>query len=207
MVTQNLKLSDFSKNTENPFLNQALEVINKNIVQKTKTATNTGESAILKAVDESTGQILGYTTFIRQIEVDEEQFAKFYLSNFSAFYDLKPASMKVFGFVLKQLKPNRDNFEFYFEDCSKETGYTKMTIYRGLTELLNNNIIARGRNEYAYFINPMIVFNGNRVTFAKTYVKKREKNKIEDKSQLEIGFPSGMSSVQESFEAEGKAEL
>jgi len=183
------KLSDFSKNIENPFLNQALEVINKNIVQKNKTASNTGESAILKAIDEKTGNVLGHTTFIRQIEVDEEQFTKFYLSNFSAFYGLKPASIKVFGFILKQLKPNRDTFDFYVEDCILETGYTKMTIYRALTELLNNNIIARGRNEYAYFINPMVIFNGNRVTFAKTYVKKQSKKIKElDENQLSLSF-------------------
>ena len=43
----------------------------------------------------------------------------------------------------------------------------------GLTNLLQNEIIARGRHESLYFINPMVTFNGNRITFAKTYVKKK----------------------------------
>lgn len=182
------KLSEFTKNNENPFLENALEVINRNIVQKTKMTKNAGESAILKAVDDKTGEILGHTAFIRQIEVDEDQFAKFYLNGFKAFFDLKPASIKVFGFILKQLKPNKDTFDFSLEDCIGDTEYTKQTIYRGLTELLNNEIIARGRFEYQYFINPMIVFNGNRVTFAKTYVRKKGAKKIEDKNQLSLGF-------------------
>lgn len=194
------KLSDFAKNIENPFLDKALEVINKNIVQKNKTATNTGESAILKAIDESTGEVLGHTTFIRQIEVDEEQFAKFYLSNFSAFYDLKPSSIKVFGYILKQLKPNADTFAFYLEDCIIETNYTKVTIYRALTELLINNIIARGRKESIYFINPMVVFNGNRITFARTYVKKQtKKTKAIGKDQLSLPFDKS----QANFELDG----
>lgn len=182
------KLSEFAKNTENPFLNTALEVINKNIVQKTKMTKNAGERAILKAVDESTGEILGHTAFIRQIEVDEEKFAKFYLSGFQAFYDLKPASLKVFGFILQQLKPNQDKFDFSVEDCMSDTGYKKQSTYRALTELLNNDIIARGRFDYQYYINPLIVFNGNRVTFAKTYVKKKKVGELEDKNQLKLDF-------------------
>lgn len=182
------KLSEFSKNTENPFLNNALEVINKNIVQKTRMSKNTDERAILKAVDESTGEILGHTAFIRQIEVDEQQFTKFYLSGFQAFYDLKPSSMKVFGFILKQLKPNQDKFDFSIDDCMSDTSYKKQSVYRALTELLNNEIIARGRFDYQYYINPLIVFNGNRVTFAKTYVKKQKATKIEDKNQLKLDF-------------------
>jgi hypothetical protein len=180
------KLSEFSKNAENPFLNNALEVINKNIVQRTKMTKNTDERAILKAIDESTGEILGHTAFIRQIEVDEEQFAKFYLNGFQAFYDLKPASLRIFGFILKQLKPNRDVFDLSIDDCIADTGYTKQSIYRGLTELLNNEIIARGRFEYQYFINPLVVFNGNRVTFAKTYVKKKKSKGINDPNQMKL---------------------
>lgn len=180
------KLSEFEMNRENPFLSEALEVINKNIVQKTKMASNTGERAILKAVDDSTGEILGHTAFIRQIEVDEEKFTKFYLSGFQAFYDLMPSSIKVFGFVLNLLKPNRDDFDFYAEDCMKTHSLSRKTVERALTELLNNGVIARGRNEYQYFINPMVVFNGNRVTFAKTFVKKKKPTPIEDKAQLKL---------------------
>lgn len=61
-----------------------------------------------------------------------------------------------------------------------------MPIYKGLAELITAEIIARGPNEYVWFINPMIVFNGDRVTFAKTYVKKKTKT-IDDR-QLSL-FP------------------
>ncbi|MCD8450438.1 RepA protein, partial [Tenacibaculum dicentrarchi] len=86
----NSSINEFKLNIKNPFLEDAVEQINSKIVKKYKTATKTGEKAILKAIDENTGEILGHTQFIRQIEVDEEQFTKIYLSNFSAFFDLKP---------------------------------------------------------------------------------------------------------------------
>lgn len=117
--------------------------------------------------------MLGHTTFIRQVEVDEDKFAKLYLSNFSAFHELGKQAIKIFGYILEQLIPNRDMFMFFMDECMVHTGYaTKKPIYKGLADLVEAEIIARGPSDTNYFINPLIVFNGNRVTFAKTYVKK-----------------------------------
>jgi hypothetical protein len=183
-VKKTIKLSDFNFNSENPFVSQAIDTVNKNVVKKYKTATKTGEKAILKAIDEN-GEILGHTQFIRQIEVDEEQFAKLYLSNFSAFFDLKQPAIRVFGYVLKQLVPNKDEFIFIIEDCMKYTHYkSKASVFEGLAELIHNQIIARGKKDILYYVNPMVVFNGNRITFAKTYV--RAKKKENDPNQLSI---------------------
>lgn len=180
------KLTDFEKNTENPFIKQAVEQVQKNVVKKYKTAGSTDKKAILQAYDSTTGEILGHTQFIRQIEVDEQQFAKLYLSNFSAFFDLKPQAIKVFGYILNQLVPNKDEFIFDREDCMKYSGYkSDKSVFIGLTSLLNNDIIARGKTDYRYYINPMIAFNGNRITFAKTYVKKQKKTLI-DPNQTSI---------------------
>lgn len=177
-------ISEFKLNKENPFLKQAVEQVNQNIVKKYKTATKTGEKAILQAFDPNSGEVVGHTQFIRQIEVDEEQFAKLYLSNFSAFFDLKPQAIRVFGYILKQLVPNKDEFVFLLEDCQEYTGYKSSTSVRiGLTSLLENEIIARGKTDFLYFINPMVVFNGNRITFAKTYVKKQKKIQIDPSQQ------------------------
>lgn len=178
------KLTDFEKNTENPFIKQAVEQVQQNVVKKYKTAGSTDKKAILQAYDQTTGEILGHTQFIRQIEVDEQQFAKLYLSNFSAFFDLKPQAIKVFGYILNQLVPNKDEFIFDREECMEYTGYkSDKSVFIGLTSLLNNDIIARGKTDYRYYINPMIAFNGNRITFAKTYVKKQKKAQIDPSQQ------------------------
>ncbi len=186
MTKKMYKLSDYELNKENPFLKEALEVINNNIVKKYKTATNTGESAILQAVDTKTGELRGHTQFIRQIEVDEQQFTKIYLSQFSAFFDLKPQAIKVFGYVLNQLIPHKDEFVFFLDDCMEFTKYSKSSVFIGLGDLVENKIIARGRSDNFYYINPMVAFNGNRVTFAKSYVKKSKS--IPNPNQLEMDF-------------------
>lgn len=183
------KVSQYQKNDENPFLNQALEVIDKNIVKKYKNSTKTDQKATLLAYDPNTSEVLGYTRFVRQIEVDEEQFAKLYLSNFAAFFDLSQSSIRVFGYILSCLKPKQDMIVFLMDKCKDYTKYeTTKPIYKGLAELLQAEIIARGPADNLWFINPMIVFNGDRVTFAKTYVRKKKATKIEDKNQLKLDF-------------------
>ena len=75
--------------------------------------------------------------------------------------------------------------------------FKQKPIYEGLAGLINAKIIARGYNEYTYFINPLVAFNGDRVSYVKTYVKKR---KPEDKNQLSLSF----SESKELFEADKK---
>lgn len=189
-----IKFSDFEKNKENPFLKQALEEINQSTVKKYKSATGTDQRAILQAYDPNTGENLGHTTFIRQMEVDEQEFVKFYLRDFKAFYGLTEKAIRIFGYVLTKLVTNKDEFIFLLEECMDATGYqSKRPIYAGLTELIQAEIIARGRTEVFYYINPMVVFNGSRVTFAKTYVKKNtaqslkaQQKELANKSQLDL---------------------
>ena len=178
-------ITKYEMNKENPFVKQAIQKIENNIVKKYKSSTGTSRNAILQAVN-SEGEHVGHTSFIRQIEVDEDQFAKIYLSNFSSFFNLKPQAIKVFGYILEQLVPNKDEFLFFIEDCLDYTKYKSDTSVRiGLTNLLENEIIARGRTEVLYYINPMVAFNGNRITFAKTYVKKQKQQKM-DPSQTTL---------------------
>jgi hypothetical protein len=110
----------------------------------------------------------------------------YYLSQFSAFFDLKPQAIKVFGYVLNQLMPHKDEFVFFLDDCMEFTKYSKSSVFIGLGNLVENKIIARGRSDNFYYINPMVAFNGNRVTFAKSYVKKSKS--IPNPNQLEMDF-------------------
>ncbi|MSL25577.1 RepA protein [Escherichia coli] len=189
-----VKLTDFQKNEENPFMKQAIEGIENHVVKKYKSSTGSDKKAVVAVADTDTGEVFR-TSFIRQIEVDEEQFAKLYLNNFAAFFDLSQAAIRVFGYIMTCMKPKNDMIMFILEDCLEYTKYTsKGTVYRGLAELVKAEIIARGINENLWFINPLIVFNGDRVSFTKTYVRKKslstKKKAEEDERQLSLGFSS-----------------
>lgn len=194
MAKNELKLSDFQRNKENPFMKQAIEYIENHVVKKYKSSTGSDKKAVVAVADTDTGEVFR-TSFIRQIEVDEEQFAKLYLNNFAAFFDLSQAAIRVFGYIMTCMKPKNDMIMFILEDCLEYTKYTsKGTVYRGLAELVKAEIIARGINENLWFINPLIVFNGDRVSFTKTYVRKKslstKKKAEEDERQLSLGFSS-----------------
>ncbi|KAB3706894.1 MFS transporter [Phocaeicola vulgatus] len=194
MAKNELKLSDFQRNKENPFMKQAIEDIENHVVKKYKSSTGSDKKAVVAVADTDTGEVFR-TSFIRQIEVDKEQFAKLYLNNFAAFFDLSQAAIRVFGYIMTCMKPKNDMIMFILEDCLEYTKYTsKGTVYRGLAELVKAEIIARGINENLWFINPLIVFNGDRVSFTKTYVRKKslstKKKAEEDERQLSLGFSS-----------------
>ena len=179
MVKNSIK--DFEKNKENPFLKEALEKVEKKVVKKYKSSSGTSKKAIFQAVD-SEGNPVGHTSFIRQVEVDEEEFTKIYLSQFSAFFDLKQNGIRVFGYVMTKLVPNKDMFMFFLDECMEYTGYkSHKSVHSGLAQLLNCGIIARGRSDNFYFINPMVIFNGDRISFTKTYVNKNG-NSINEKN-------------------------
>ncbi|MBV3829714.1 RepA protein, partial [Bacteroides uniformis] len=165
-----VKLTDFQKNEENPFMKQAIEGIENHVVKKYKSNSGGDKRAVVALADTETGEVFK-TSFIRQIEVDEEQFTKLYLSNFAAFFDLSQAAIRVFGYFMTCMKPKNDLIIFNRKKCLEYTKYkTDKAVYKGLAELVKAEIIARGPADNLWFINPLIVFNGDRVTFAKTYV-------------------------------------
>lgn len=168
-MNKGTNLTDFKLNRENPFAKQTIVKMGNYLSSRQVVGKNEDERSVLQAVDDS-GQLLGQTVFVRSKMVDTETFAKVYQLGFQAFADLKPSVMKVFQYIVSQLKPNNDRFFLYVEDIMKTTGYTKMTVYRALGQLCAREIIARGSSNTDYFINPMYVFNGNRVTFITNWI-------------------------------------
>jgi hypothetical protein len=180
-------LNKFPEHEENPFMENAIREIHDHSVKKKVFVK--GNKSVLNQVINDNGEIVAHSAFLRTIEVDESQFVKLYLSRFAAFYDLSKAAIKVFGYILnKCVIPNKDIFYIDFDEAKEFTGYSANNIIRtGLSCLTEQGIIARSTNPYKYYINPLVVFNGDRITFADSYIKKRKKPvKTEDTNQLSI---------------------
>lgn len=192
MVTKNklLKVSDFPQNHENPFLPTAIPQMKSHFTRAYVNAAGADQKAILNAVDPNTGEVVGNTTFVKKKIVDDEQFAKIFLAQFEAFFDLSQAAIRVFGYITTCMMAAKDMVVFDKNDCKKYTHYTaSSTIYKGIAELLNCGIIARGWSDNVFYINPLIVWNGSRVTFVTQYEKKSSKARlIEDENQLSMQF-------------------
>jgi len=157
---------------ENPFVEQVIQDIK--IIQKTQVVRSKNRDEIQLIVN-SSGEVEGHTAFMKFVEVDEEQFAKVYLSQFSAFWELSKPAIRVFGFIINVLKPKQDEFFLEMNKCLDYTKYKHpKDVLSGISALIECGIIARSDSHFKYFINPMVVFNGDRVSFAKTYIKRKK---------------------------------
>jgi hypothetical protein len=157
---------------ENPFVEQAIQDIK--IIQKTQVVRSKNRDEIQLIVN-SSGEVEGHTAFMKFVEVDEEQFAKVYLSQFTAFWELSKPAIRVFGFIINVLKPKQDEFFLEMTKCLDYTKYKHpKDVLSGISALIECGIIARSDSHFKYFINPMVVFNGDRVSFAKTYIKRKK---------------------------------
>lgn len=194
-MSKNTKqLRSFERHLENPFVEEAIEHIK--VKKRTQMINAQSKNAIHYVVNSETGEVDGYSAFLKVIEVDEERFAKLYLAELGLLWELSKPAIRIFTYITTLLKPHSDRFIFTFDDCQEYTGYkSHNSITKGLVELIEKGIIARTKYHFEYFINPMIVFNGSRVTFAKTYVKRRKKKQIEDKNQMRLFEASNHESI------------
>lgn len=180
------RITDFPTNKENPFLKQAIEQIQGHVIKRSQMSTGSTKKAILQAVNPDTGEPVGYTSFVRQIEVDDDKFTKIYSSHLQAFFDLSKTGMRVLAYVMTCMRISRDTILFDIDEAMNYTGYkAHRSVYDGLAELLKAKIIARGKKDNIYYINPMIIFNGNRINFIEQYVKKSNDGIKDDIKPLE----------------------
>ena len=183
-ATKYKKLKEFDSYDENPFVERAIQDIK--IIKRTQVVRPENRDEI-QMITSSEGEVTGYSAFTRFIEVDEEKFAKVYLSQFASFWELSKPAIRVFGYILTVLKPKQDSFTFDMADCLAHTKYnTEKSVFEGLSALITCGIVARGNRHYRYFINPLVVFNGDRVAFTKMYVRKKKDREKTDKSQLDL---------------------
>lgn len=178
------KLTELETFKENPFIEKAVNDIK--VVRKQQVIRPRNKDEI-QMIMSSEGEVTGYTAFTRFIEVDEEKFAKVYLSQFANFWELSKPAIRVFSYILTVLQPRMDTFIFKMDDCLKHTGYThRNNVLTGLANLAECNIIARSNYDWEYFINPLVVFNGDRVAFTKMYVKKKKEKDKGAPNQLDL---------------------
>lgn len=160
------------KYKENPFANGVFNI------EKGKKSVIAGSTKQV-LVDIDTGQIEGITLMHKYKEVDKEQFVKLYIDEVASLFELSRTGLRVFGFVLKALRINSAEIYIDISELMVFCGYKqKNQVYKGLAELIANKIIAMSVRPNLWFINPSIIFNGDRVVFAKEYRIKDTTKKV-----------------------------
>lgn len=129
-------------------------------------------------------EIEASTTIQQHKWVDKTQFVKIFIGELTAFFDLKPAAYKMLMVCFTELKriPGQDKIFIPFagiQTALDDVGITlsRPTYDRGITELIEKKFLAAGVFAGWYYINPALIFNGDRAAFVRTYQIKPEKNK------------------------------
>lgn len=109
-------------------------------------------------------------------EIDPEQFVKVYTAGISAMYDLSKSGIKALHYCTTILVPDNDVIYIYIPEMIDFCGWkSKKQAYVGLKELVKAGIIAPSFHPGKWFINPRVMFNGNRLMLIQDIRKKEVK--------------------------------
>ncbi|MBA0203705.1 hypothetical protein [Pectobacterium aroidearum] len=123
-----------------------------------------------------------FANIVHTQEVDKEEFIKLYTSQIKAYFDLTKTAYKVF-FIFLRIYQDAIGKDHFYLSCKKAMSLaekidhfvlSESIFYRGIKELIEKKIIVKTNEKNWYFINPAIVFNGDRARFVSEIIKKKE---------------------------------
>ncbi|HGH3583666.1 TPA: hypothetical protein ACJK1P_003161 [Salmonella enterica subsp. diarizonae serovar 38:(k):z35] len=138
-----------------------------------------------------------FANIVHTQEVDKEEFIKLYTSQIKTYFDLTKTAYKVF-FIFLRIYQDAIGKDHFYLSCKKAMSLaekidhfvlSESIFYRGIKELIEKRIIAKTNEKNWYFINPAIVFNGDRARFFSEIIKKKEA--IEEQMESAISNDSG----------------
>lgn len=131
------------------------------------------------------GEVKGAAIIYKE-EVDKSNFIKIYADGIAPILNLHNAGKRAFMVVYEQLLGRNGigrtmvNLDWQMlPDVEQAAIGSKKSLMRGIKELIVAKIIAPTMTPGVYFINPVFVFNGNRLTVARQFIQ-REAASIPD---------------------------
>lgn len=168
--------------TENPFLDGSTVDIRGR--KKRYTVAARGDVLI-----DPNGQVKGGIEHSIVRVVDDAQFVKVFSDGIAGMYDLRSAGSKVFRYLFDQVQkhPNVDRLYLYFMDAAEEPWViSKPVFFRGMAELLDKAFIARSSNPNMYYLNPAMIWNGDRFRFVQEYQRAKQPKPIAHAHQQQL---------------------
>ena len=142
-------------------------------------------------INHSTGEIM-QTSVATFKQVDDAEFTKLFAQNIALTFNLKSAGIKAFNVLIWCVQYHAINKDMVqidettlgdFIHNHKKLTLSLTTMYRGIDELINAQIIARQKKVGFYYINPSFCFNGDRIVFMNAIQRKGSIPNSEDKQQ------------------------
>lgn len=162
---------------ENPFLDAMI------VQTRDKRLTVARGSHI---VDLGTGEVEGVTEIAQVIQVDREQFVKLFVKDLATWFDLTKTAQKTLVIVMRAMAARSINRDTLILDWDESFGQPKASFFRGVHELIEQQVMARAKLPGLYYVNPALIFNGDRARFIKEYrVRKTTPPDVKAREELE----------------------
>lgn len=155
-----VQLKDLKGTETNPFM---IELKGKMYLQPRANVILAKGEAI---IDKLSGEIKDDSVLMgKRKVVDKSSFAKIYASEIGLLYDLTKSAINIFLHLTKVMDYDNKAYFNYAQDYNK-VGYKSYSpAFRGIKELVQNNIIYPHKGSMFWWINPAVVCRGER--FAK----------------------------------------
>lgn len=148
--------------------------------------SQTGERYMVISQD---GEVIAPAGFHEVVEVDKTAFVKLYVEGASGFAGFSKAGVRVFTVLyhaIQRERPGADRLWIHFKDVDQNiTPMSLATFKRGMRELLDARYIAESDRQGMYWLNTVMLFNGDRLAFVKEYRLRGSRNARAKQLELE----------------------
>lgn len=123
----------------------------------------------------SNGEVLKGSKMLmgRQKLVDKSEFTKIYVKSIGVLMDLKPNTVKVLMYLVGKTDYENKAYLNYYEDYKELKYKNHVSVYKGLLELVEYNMIAPAIYPHFWWINPLLICKGERFAIYTEYVKSK----------------------------------
>ena len=140
----------------NPFLSSLeITVINKKTIKVETTKIN-----------ENTVEIENTTTSTKPIETQSFTKSYHYPRQLGFIKELSVAGCRMLLYIQMKLKSEHDYIELKRTTVAKDLGISENSASLGIYNLVDNGVLAK-KSQSEWWINPFILFNGNRLKYVK----------------------------------------
>ena len=157
-------LHDFAQADVSPYEGKLKERLNECVTYRT---VSWGNARIdLEKQDSITSARMALTQ-----KVDHAQFIKIFRENLGIVMKLSKTAREVLWYIMNNIPQDRgyvliDNATV-MDFCHFKT---RKSVREAVVELLDKDVLARTTINKKYWVNPLILFNGNRIVYANEYI-------------------------------------
>lgn len=114
------------------------------------------------------GEVIAPAGLHEVVELDQTQFVKVFPGFVKTVKDLSKSASRVFELVYNEVLTNKDN-DLITLHYKATTEIPRATFERGITELLEKEVLYKSVFPAQYYINVTYMFNGNRLAYIQEY--------------------------------------